>query len=49
MKEKFIFTKKHLLVIIEAISHNAVVRNYEEELVEVGDIMKKYINKTENA
>lgn len=49
LKEKLIFTKKHLEVVIDAISYNATVKDYEQELVEVEDIMKQYINKAENA
>jgi len=30
LKEKFIFTKKHLEVIISAINFNAVLRDYEK-------------------
>jgi hypothetical protein len=44
LKEKLIFTKKHLEVIIDSINYNAVIKNYEKELVEVEDIMKQYIN-----
>jgi hypothetical protein len=48
LKEKFLFTKVQLLIIIEAMGSEVTVRNYEEELVDVEDIMKKYINKIEN-
>jgi hypothetical protein len=49
LKDKFIFTKAHLQLIIQTINYNAVVKDYEQDLVEVADIMKKYINKAENA
>lgn len=49
LKEKFIFTKKHLEVIIDSINYNATIKDYEQELIEVEDIMKQYINKAENA
>lgn len=37
-----------MIVIIDAMGSQAIVRNYEEDLVDVEEIMKKYINKIEN-
>jgi hypothetical protein len=37
-----------LAVIIDAMGSQVIVRNYEEDLVDVEEIMKKYINKIEN-
>ena len=49
LKEKFLFTKQQLSVIMEAIGQDGSIRCYEAELVAVEDIMKQYINKAENA
>jgi len=35
-------------VIIDAMGSQVILRNYEEDLVDVEEIMKKYINKIEN-
>ena len=48
LKEKFLFTKSQIAVVVQAIGSELVLREYEAELVEVGDIMKKYINKIDN-
>jgi len=48
LKDKFIFTKQHLELIVNAVNSGVQVRAYEKELVEVDDIMKKYINKIDN-
>jgi hypothetical protein len=37
-----------LAVIIDAMGSQVILRNYEEDLVDVEEIMKKYINKIEN-
>lgn len=49
LKEKFLFTKQQLETIMSAIGQDSSLHNYESELVAVEDIMKQYINKTENA
>lgn len=37
-----------MAVIIDAMGSQVILRNYEEDLVDVEEIMKKYINKIEN-
>lgn len=36
-------------MIVEGVSFNAALKDYEAELVEVEDIMKQYINQSDNA
>ena len=43
-----LFTKDQLQVIIDTLSSEVILKKYEDELVDVEDIMRKYINKVDN-